>query len=145
MEQVVINLISNAAKYTDPRGCIWVSLAQNTDEAALRIRDNGKGISPELLPHLFKLFVQAEPGSRGGLGIGLNLVQRLVQLHGGKVYVNSAGAGCGSEFTVRIPRLASIAKTMQIIDAETNRAALCRFPHPISAPTPESSRALNSD
>jgi signal transduction histidine kinase len=108
IEQVVVNLLTNAANYTDSGGNIWVRLNCENDDVVLRVRDNGKGISAELLPHLFNLFVQAEPGSRGGLGIGLNLVQRLVHLHGGNVTAASDGLGCGSEFTVRIPRLIDI-------------------------------------
>jgi signal transduction histidine kinase len=67
------------------------------------VRDNGMGLAPEVLPHVFELFVQAEEGARGGLGIGLNLVQSLVRMHGGSVSVTSEGPGKGSEFEVRLP------------------------------------------
>jgi signal transduction histidine kinase len=107
LEQIFVNLLTNAAKYTDPNGSVWVIAERDADDLVVRIRDNGKGISEELLPSLFNLFVQAEPGSRGGLGIGLNLVQRLVHLHGGAVSASSAGLGLGSEFTVRIPASAA--------------------------------------
>jgi CheY-like chemotaxis protein len=105
LEQVVVNLLDNAAKYTDEGGHIWLDLQQEGNEAVLQVRDSGVGISPELLPHIFDLFTQAERSlarSQGGLGIGLCLVQRLVEMHGGKVAASSA-LGQGSEFVVRLP------------------------------------------
>ena len=105
LEQVVVNLLNNAAKYTDEGGHIWLSLQQEGNEAVLRVRDSGVGIAPELLPHIFDLFTQAERSldrSQGGLGIGLALVQRLVEMHGGTVAASSA-VGQGSEFVVRLP------------------------------------------
>ena len=105
LEQVVVNLLTNAAKYTDDGGRIGLSIEQAGDSAVLRVRDTGIGISPELLPHIFDLFTQAERSldrSQGGLGIGLSLVQRLVDLHGGTVDVYSV-LGQGSEFVVRLP------------------------------------------
>jgi len=105
LEQVVVNLLTNAAKYTDEGGHIWLSVQQDGDEAVLRVRDSGVGIAPELLPHVFDLFTQADRSldrSQGGLGIGLCLVQRLVELHGGKVEACST-LGKGSEFVVRLP------------------------------------------
>ncbi len=107
LEQVVVNLLTNAAKYTDEGGHIWLTVEQASDAAVLRVRDTGLGISPELLPHIFDLFTQAERSldrSQGGLGIGLCLVQRLVDLHGGTVEVSSV-LGHGSEFIVRLPLL----------------------------------------
>ena len=86
LEQVVVNLLTNAAKYTDEGGHIWLSVEQEGDEAVLRVRDTGVGIAPELLPRIFDLFTQAERSldrSQGGLGIGLALVQRLVEMHRG--------------------------------------------------------------
>lgn len=106
MEQVVINLLNNAAKYTDEGGQIWVSLDLIGQEARLRVRDNGIGISQELLPSIFDLFTQgARPldRSQGGLGVGLTVVRRVVELHGGKVEAHSAGHGQGSEFVVFLP------------------------------------------
>ncbi len=100
-----MNLLNNAAKYTDEGGHIWLSLQQEGDEAVLRVRDTGIGIAPDLLPRIFDLFTQAERSlarSQGGLGIGLCLVQRLVEMHGGKVAAYSA-LGQGSEFVVRLP------------------------------------------
>ncbi len=105
LEQVVVNLLTNAAKYTNEGGHIWLTIEQAGDIAVLRLRDNGIGISPELLPHIFELFTQAERSldrSQGGLGIGLCLVQRMVDLHGGRVEVSSV-LGQGSEFVVRLP------------------------------------------
>ena len=105
MEQVVVNLLTNAAKYTDEAGRIWLTVEQEGDAAVLRVRDTGTGIAPELLPRIFDLFTQAERSldrSQGGLGIGLCLVQRLVDLHGGTVEVYSV-LGHGSEFVVRLP------------------------------------------
>jgi len=104
-EQVVVNLLTNAAKYTDPGGHIWLTVQQEGDEAVLRVRDNGVGIASEILPRIFDLFTQAERSldrSQGGLGIGLALVQRLVEMHGGTVTVTST-LGLGSEFVVRLP------------------------------------------
>ena len=105
LEQVVVNLLTNAAKYTDEGGHIWLTVQQEGDEAVLQVRDTGVGIAPELLPRIFDLFTQAERSldrSQGGLGIGLCLVQRLVEMHGGTVEVYSA-LGQGSEFVVRLP------------------------------------------
>jgi PAS domain S-box-containing protein len=105
LEQVVVNLLTNAAKYTDERGHIFLSVQQEGDEAVLRVRDSGVGIAPELLPRIFDLFTQAERSldrSQGGLGIGLCLVQRLVEMHRGRVEANSS-LGRGSEFVVRLP------------------------------------------
>ncbi len=105
LEQVVVNLLNNSAKFTTNGGRISLAVEQEGDEAVLRVRDTGVGIAPELLPHIFDLFTQAERSldrSQGGLGIGLCLVQRLVEMHGGKVEVCSA-LGQGSEFVVRLP------------------------------------------
>ncbi|MGC2492178.1 ATP-binding protein [Candidatus Binatus sp.] len=106
MRQVITNLMHNAAKFTPPGGRIDV-LAERTDqEVVLRVCDSGIGISRDLLPHVFDLFTQAErplDRSHGGLGIGLTLVKRLVEMHGGSVQAHSAGPGMGSEFEVRLP------------------------------------------
>jgi len=120
LEQVVVNLLANAAKYTEPGGQIWVSVEtasrererpeecvqrERPEECVLRVRDTGGGIAPEILPRIFDLFTQAErtlDRSQGGLGIGLALVQRLVEMHGGTVEASSV-LGQGSEFVVRLP------------------------------------------
>jgi signal transduction histidine kinase len=104
--QVVVNLLNNAAKYTEPGGHIRLTAERDGGQAILRVRDTGIGISAEVLPHIFDLFTQGEwNGDRaeGGLGIGLTLVRRLVELHGGSIAAHSAGRGQGSEFTVRLP------------------------------------------
>jgi signal transduction histidine kinase len=106
LEQVFVNLLSNAAKYTNPGGRIWLSAEREQGEAVVRIRDTGIGIDPDALPHVFDLFVQADPSSRRadpGSGIGLALVRSLVERHGGRVGAASPGRGKGSEFTVRLP------------------------------------------
>jgi CheY-like chemotaxis protein/anti-sigma regulatory factor (Ser/Thr protein kinase) len=105
LEQVVVNLLTNAAKYTADGGTISIAVEREDDEAVLRVRDSGVGIAPELMPHVFDLFTQAERSldrSQGGLGIGLSLVKRLVELHGGTVEVRST-VGQGSEFVVHLP------------------------------------------
>ena len=105
LEQVVVNLLTNAAKYTEVAGHIWLSVQAEGSECVLRVRDTGVGIAPALLPKIFDLFTQADRSldrSQGGLGIGLALVQRLTELHGGLVEVHSS-LGKGSEFVVRLP------------------------------------------
>ncbi|HET9226900.1 MAG TPA: ATP-binding protein [Thermoanaerobaculia bacterium] len=106
LEQVLGNLVRNAAKYTEPGGRIEVEAWSESGEAAVRVRDNGIGIPPELLPRIFDLFIQGEQSldrSGGGLGIGLTLVRRLVEMHGGRVEARSKGEGQGSELEVRLP------------------------------------------
>src|SRR5688572_26329070 len=110
LEQVVVNLLNNAAKYTDDGGQMRLTAQQEGGEVVLLVRDNGAGIAPELLPRIFDLFTQADrtlDRSQGGLGIGLSLVQKLVELHSGKVSAHSAGLGQGSEFMVRLPTLST--------------------------------------
>jgi PAS domain S-box-containing protein len=104
--QVVSNLLNNAAKYTPERGLIEVETEAAHGEAVIRVRDNGSGISAELLPHVFEPFRQADETlarSQGGLGGGLTLARRLVELHGGRVEAESEGIGKGAVFTVRLP------------------------------------------
>jgi PAS domain S-box-containing protein len=106
LTQVIGNLINNAAKYTEAGGTITVTLEREREWVVIRVADNGIGISPQVLPHVFNLFLQAERSldrSLGGLGIGLSVVQRLTELHGGQVEARSAGERQGSEFIVRLP------------------------------------------
>ncbi len=121
LEQVVVNLLTNAAKYTNEGGRIWLTVEQEGDMAVLRVRDTGVGIASELLPRIFDLFTQAERSldrSQGGLGIGLALVQRLVEMHGGTVGVSSA-LGHGSEFVVRLPMASASPPPSSSSSAET--------------------------
>jgi PAS domain S-box-containing protein len=106
LEQIVVNLLNNAAKYTDPGGLIRMSVLQEGSEALIRVRDNGVGIAPEMLPRVFELFTQVDGSlgrSYGGLGIGLALVRTLVEMQNGRVQAQSGGLGKGSEFTVKLP------------------------------------------
>ena len=125
LEQVVVNLLTNAAKYTDDGGRIGVSVRLEGDAAVLRVRDTGIGISPELLPNVFDLFTQADRSldrSQGGLGIGLCLVKRLVDLHGGTVGATSV-LGQGSEFIVTLPALAAAAAATAATAATASAAS----------------------
>jgi two-component system CheB/CheR fusion protein len=109
LTQVLANLLNNAAKYTDEGGEITLAVERDADQAIVRVRDTGAGISPEMLSRVFDLFTQVDDTldrSQGGLGIGLTLVKSLVELHGGRVEVTSDGVGKGSEFVVRLPALA---------------------------------------
>jgi PAS domain S-box-containing protein len=106
LEQVLINLLTNAAKYTESGGRIWLTAAQVQNQVVIRVRDDGIGIAPEKLPEMFELFVQGDRSlarSDGGLGIGLTLVKKLVELQQGTVCASSDGPGMGSEFIVRLP------------------------------------------
>ena len=106
--QILINLLSNACKYTNPNGKIIVSVGSENDGAVIRLQDEGEGIPAELLPRVFELFVQGDrPSDRqpGGLGLGLTLVRHLSELHGGTVEAHSDGRGRGATFTVLIPRI----------------------------------------
>jgi PAS domain S-box-containing protein len=106
LQQVFVNLVTNAVKYTPEGGRVWVKATVEGKEAAVDVEDTGMGISAEVLPKIFDLFTQEEESryrSEGGLGIGLALVKSLVTLHGGTVQVRSGGKGKGSQFTVRLP------------------------------------------
>ncbi len=110
MAQVMANLLTNAAKYTPPSGHIEVTAERDRGDVVLRVRDDGAGISPDLLPRVFDLFAQGPQGierPQGGLGLGLAIVRSLVQLHGGSIAAESAGPGQGSTFVVRLPLIES--------------------------------------
>ena len=111
LEQIFSNLLDNALKYTPPGGTIDIVLEVDGDDAVLTIHDTGVGISAELLPHVFDVFVQGTSTldrAQGGLGIGLALVRRLAELHGGSVDAESAGPDQGSVFSIRLPRIERI-------------------------------------
>jgi PAS domain S-box-containing protein len=134
LEQILWNLLNNAAKYTDPGGRIELIVERDGETVALRVRDNGIGIAPEMLPRVFDMFVQAErrlDRSQGGLGIGLSLVRNLVEMHGGSVTASSAGLGQGSEFVIRLP----------VLDALRPRAASAVPPTPAPAASADSGRS----
>ena len=106
LTQVFMNLLNNAAKYTPNPGHIWLNVERAGDTVVVRVKDTGVGIGAESLPHVFELFYQVDRSftrSEGGLGLGLTLVHRLVELHGGKAEVRSEGMNRGSEFTVQLP------------------------------------------
>lgn len=112
LTQVFSNLLNNAAKYTQEGGTIAVSAQVRDQMAIVRVTDNGRGIAPEALPHIFDLFVQVDHTSgspEGGLGIGLTVVRQMVEMQGGTVVAHSAGLGQGSEFVVTLPLLTDVA------------------------------------
>ena len=113
LQQVISNLLHNAAKYTMPGGRIWVTAAREGEEAVVRVRDTGIGVPSDVLERVFEPFVQQSDDSlartQGGLGVGLTLVRSLIEMHGGRVEASSPGLGQGSEFVVRLPALPPLA------------------------------------
>jgi signal transduction histidine kinase/ActR/RegA family two-component response regulator len=108
LAQVVANLLTNAAKYTDPGGQIFVAAAREHAGIVLRVKDSGAGIAPDILPHVFDMFVQGKRSldrTEGGLGLGLTIVRNIVELHGGSVAARSEGPGRGTEMELRLPSL----------------------------------------
>jgi PAS domain S-box-containing protein len=108
LAQALSNVLSNAAKYTEKGGRIWLTVERDKGEAVVRVRDNGIGLEPAMLPTIFDLFTQANQAhkhSPGGLGVGLTVAKRLVEMHGGSVTAHSGGEGQGSEFVFRLPLL----------------------------------------
>jgi signal transduction histidine kinase/ActR/RegA family two-component response regulator/PAS domain-containing protein len=127
LAQTIANLLANATKYTEPKGCIEISAESEAGEAVIRVRDSGIGIAAETLPRIFDLFVQEKRAldrSQGGLGIGLTVVRALVALHGGTVSASSKGLGQGSEFVVRLPIAASDAMVDAIPGAPSSATAI---------------------
>jgi PAS domain S-box-containing protein len=128
LAQAVGNLLDNAIKYTEDGGRVWLRARADADEVVIVVEDSGVGIDPALLPQVFDLFIQADRSlerKQGGLGLGLTLVRRLVEMHGGRVEAASAGPGFGSAFTIRLPRLA--AEVADSVEPET-------VPVPVTAP-----------
>lgn len=126
LSQIVANLLNNAAKYTEPDGNIWLTVSRDGAEAVISVRDNGIGIASEHLPHVLEMFAQADRAKRNsqdGLGIGLALVKRLIEMHGGKVEARSEGEGRGSEFVLRLP-----------LSAKAKQSAAPATPAPADAP-----------
>jgi PAS domain S-box-containing protein len=131
LTQIVGNLLNNAVKFTPDKGRISLWVERHGDEAVIRIRDTGDGIAREMLPRIFDLFTQADATlerSQGGLGIGLTLVKRLVDMHGGHVTAASDGPGTGSEFSVRLPLLSneSLATKRLHLPQESASCTPCR-------------------
>ena len=125
LEQIVVNLLTNAAKYTQRGGTIWVNAAREGAEVVISIRDNGVGIDPAIISDMFDLFAQGQRSiarSEGGLGLGLTISRTLVEMHGGQITARSAGEGQGSEFIIRLPAstgtAAQIAQTAMPQDGE---------------------------
>jgi PAS domain S-box-containing protein len=125
--QVGVNILNNAAKYTPEGGDIWLSVAVRSADVEIRVRDNGRGIRRDMLEKVFDLFMQADPhsgGALGGLGVGLALVRRVVELHGGHVQARSEGVGRGSEFIVRLP--VAIQKLQAVESSQVSDPAVLR-------------------
>ena len=140
LAQIVANLLTNAAKYTEPGGRIHIAAEACKAAVILRVRDTGIGIAPEVLPTIFEMFIQEHQAldrSRGGLGLGLNIVRSLVSMHGGSVSVYSAGKDRGSEFVVRLP---ASAETDPEPEGESSAGAVQSL-----APTSTSQRVLVVD
>jgi signal transduction histidine kinase/ActR/RegA family two-component response regulator len=126
LQQVLWNLLSNAVKFTPPGGRIDVNLDAHEGDARIRIADNGSGIAPEFLPHVFERFRQADGSAtraHGGLGLGLAIVSHLVELHGGRLTAESEGEGRGSTFTVYLPSRACEPRTELLVEGADPRAA----------------------
>ena len=139
LAQIVSNLLSNAAKYTDAGGRIELAAAAVGDDIEIRVRDNGRGIRPEMLPQVFGLFVQSDRTldmAQGGLGVGLTLVKRLVELHGGTVMARSAGEGTGSEFIVRLPGVSRLQAATYVPPPRRDITGEFRAPPLPGAPAP---------
>jgi signal transduction histidine kinase len=115
LAQVFLNLLSNAAKYMEKGGYVWLTAESQGNNIVVSVRDTGIGIAAEHLPQLFQMFSQVTSAierSQGGLGIGLSLVRGLVELHGGTVEARSDGPGLGSEFIVRLPLVEALAPSL---------------------------------
>jgi signal transduction histidine kinase/ActR/RegA family two-component response regulator len=130
LQQIVTNLLQNSIKHTPADGSIRIETLARDDDAILRISDSGSGIPPDVLPRIFDLFAQGEQGpdrARGGLGVGLTLVRRLVDLHGGRVEAHSEGTDRGSRFTVVLPRVEAPARAQEGRDVPERKGRACRI------------------
>ena len=131
VRQVVWNLVGNAIKFSQPGGCVRISLEESADALRLSVADSGRGIATDFLPYLFDRFSQGETAAtrtRGGLGLGLAIVKHLVELHGGTIVASSAGLGLGARFDIRLPTLQS-----QERDAEPVASILAALPEDLPA------------
>ena len=127
LQQVFINLLKNAIKYSPPGEQIMVSVGTDGQEAVIRVRDRGVGIAPDIIDSVFDLFVQSKETldrSEGGMGVGLTLVKTIVELHGGRVTATSEGAGKGSEFQVRLPLIPAPKPTPSMSDQRSEKAVV---------------------
>ena len=126
LTQVFSNLLHNAAKYTDPGGLIHLSVQRQEKEVVVSVQDSGIGIPAHMLPKVFEMFTQVDRNlerSHGGLGIGLSIVKRLVEMHGGSIEVRSGGDGLGSEFVVHLPMIQSLVPDSNAQSGEEHRPA----------------------
>ena len=129
LAQIFANLLSNAAKYSEEGTTITVTLERSDTEAIFRVADEGIGISPDQISRIFEMFAQVDQSlerGQGGLGVGLSLAKKLVELHGGQIEAKSEGLGKGSEFVVRLPALIAPQETLQESPPETARSAQVR-------------------
>ena len=114
LQQVVSNLLINGIRYTGPGGRVSVDLVHDPRDAVLRVSDTGRGISADILPHIFEPFMRGDDAPEEGLGVGLTIARQFVELHGGTIYASSGGPGNGSEFVVTVPVLQSGLRRAQI-------------------------------
>ena len=136
LEQIIVNLLANAAKYTEKGGEISLRAKVEDGQVVIRIKDNGVGIPPEKLPLMFELFTQGNRSlarSEGGLGIGLTIVRSLAELHGGSVTASSEGLGTGSEFVVRLPAMAA-ANGSSVVSAQFGKTRAALKPSAVARP-----------
>ena len=141
LAQVVSNLLGNAAKFTDAGGRIWITAETADEQAIVRVRDTGPGLEASELTNIFDLFYQLErtaDRTGSGLGIGLSLVRRLVEMHGGRIEVFSDGQGCGSEFVLRLPLLSATDVSRPAAAPEIDNARESVLDHALEATFPAS-------
>jgi len=137
VRQIAWNLLTNAVKFTPARGRVKVKLTKDGEEARLEVSDNGAGIAPETLPHIYDMFLQADTGTtreHGGLGIGLALVKQLVEMHRGRIEAQSDGIGRGARFTVWLPLDRAALPAVKLEDLERERRLSAFEAHPSPPP-----------